>query len=88
MDAAVAFFVWVLVASAIGLAPQRYHWRGAIGLIGLGVPLLVWIALDYPWWAAVLAGLAMASILRWPLRFLARRLGGLIARLLPGQGSR
>lgn len=66
------FCLWVIVAAMIGFAPQRYHWRGAYVLLATGVPILVWIALTQPAWVTLLAVLAAASVLRWPLRYALR----------------
>jgi hypothetical protein len=75
------FCLWVVVAGVIGMAPTRYHWRGAYVLIATGVPLLIWLALDQPIWVTLLALLAVASVLRWPLRYIWRRM---TARLSAG----
>ncbi|MGE5199408.1 MAG: DUF2484 family protein [Rhodospirillaceae bacterium] len=64
--------VWIVVANVIGMMPsKRNHWPQAYALIAAGIPLLGYITYENgPWWglAALFAG---ASILRWPLRFLA-----------------
>jgi hypothetical protein len=65
-------FVWIVVANVLGMLPSsRSHWPQAYVLIAVGIPLLGYITYENgPWWglAALFAG---ASILRWPLRFLA-----------------
>jgi hypothetical protein len=65
--------VWIVVANVLGMMPsKRNHWPQAYVLIAVGIPLLGYITYENgPWWglAALFAG---ASILRWPLRFLAR----------------
>ena len=64
--------VWVLVATAIALMPQRTHWPGAVLLVVTGVPLLGYLT----WQNGPLAGLfglaAGASVLRWPLFYLGK----------------
>ena len=71
--------VWVLGATLIALAPRRIHWPCAYGLATVGIPLLGWITFENgPFWGLIaLAG--GASILRWPLIFLFRRLRGTAA---------
>ena len=78
MTPLVFFCIWVVVASAIGFGPRRFHWRGAIVLMISAVPLLASLYLEYgPWWT-LLAFAAVMSILRWPALFLVRRLGRII----------
>jgi hypothetical protein len=64
--------VWIVLANLLGMMPsKRSHWPQAYFLIAVGIPLLGYITYENgPWWglAALFAG---ASILRWPLRFLA-----------------
>jgi hypothetical protein len=64
--------VWIVGANVLGMLPsRRNHWPQAYFLIAVGIPLLGYITYENgPWWglAALFAG---ASILRWPLRFLA-----------------
>jgi len=69
----VAFFLWAIAANVLALIPSRdSHWTRAYLLIGLGVPLLVWLWVQNGLVIAALACLAGASILRWPLYFLTR----------------
>lgn len=68
-------FLWMVTASVIALLPTRdHHWRAAYWLIGVGIPLLGWVV----WQNGPLIGLLVmagaASILRWPLIYLWRRL--------------
>lgn len=71
-------FVWLITANLTAMLPSRdHHWRAAYGLIAVGVPLLGWITYTAgPLWgfAFLLGG---ASVLRWPLVRLWRRLQGL-----------
>jgi hypothetical protein len=73
-------FIWVLLATAIALMPQRTHWPGAVGLIATGIPLVGYITWQNGPLMGVLALVAGASILRWPLFYLGhwlkRRVGG------------
>lgn len=68
--------LWVLSATAAALAPRWIHWPAAQALIVAGIPLLGWVTWQNgPFWGLLcLAG--GASILRWPLIHLARRLRG------------
>lgn len=70
----IAACLWALIATLIGLAPGRFHWPGAIVLIATGGPLLLWVFVSDGPAVGVLLLAAQASVLRWPLRFLARRL--------------
>ncbi len=68
-------FLWMVTASVTALLPTRdHHWRAAYWLIGAGIPLLGWVT----WQNGPLIGLLVmagaASILRWPLIYLWRRL--------------
>lgn len=76
--AVISGLVWLVAANVIAMLPSRdQHWRAAYGLIALGVPLLGWITYT----AGPLLGLAFllggASVLRWPLIRLWRRVQGL-----------
>jgi hypothetical protein len=76
-------FLWLIVANVIGLLPSRdHHWRAAYALAALGIPLLGWVTWEHGafWGLALLA--AGASVLRWPLVLLWRRLR---ARLGPAE---
>ncbi|MCV6592487.1 MAG: DUF2484 family protein [Silicimonas sp.] len=75
--------LWCVAANLIGLLPsKRKHWPAAYGLIALGLPLLAWVYRNDGLVIGVIFTLAGASILRWPLRYLARwlraRAGGAI----------
>ncbi len=59
--------LWVLLASAIALLPQRFHWPGAGVLIVLGIPLVGFITWQTgPVWGLIALAGGM-SVLRWPL---------------------
>lgn len=78
MSLALAFgFLWLILANVIALLPSRdQHWRMAYALTAIGIPLLGWLT----WSAGPLWGLlflaAGASVLRWPLVYLWRRMRG------------
>lgn len=82
MNAALAFgCLWLIAANVIAMFPSRdHHWRNAYGLIALGLPLLVWIFVVAGGLMAAVFLVAGASVLRWPVYFLARWVKGLIRR--------
>ena len=71
--------VWLIAANVTAMFPSKdHHWRNAYMLIAVGLPLVVWIALAAGWlMAAVFLG-AGASVLRWPVIYLGRRLRRII----------
>ena len=70
-----AAFGWLIVANVIAMFPSRdHHWRAAFALIAIGIPLVGWVTYQNgPIWGLVILG-AGASVLRWPLIYLVRRL--------------
>lgn len=75
MTALAVACLWLVAANVIAVLPSRdHHWRAAYGLIAVGVPILGWVTLlNGPLWglAFLIGG---ASVLRWPLILLWRRL--------------
>ena len=74
-------FAWLLLANVLAMLPSRdNHWTYAYVLIALGLPLLVWVAVQNGIWIALACLIAGMSVLRWPVRYLLRwiraRLGG------------
>lgn len=71
--------MWLITANVIAMFPSRdHHWRTAYGLIALGIPLLIWLAVEQgPWWALIFL-IAAGSVLRWPVVYLGRWLRRLI----------
>lgn len=69
--------LWLIAANVIAMLPSRdHHWRAAYALIVVGIPLLGWVTWQAgPVWGLILLG-AGASILRWPLVHLLRRMRG------------
>lgn len=66
--------LWLVVANLIAMLPSRdHHWRAAYGLIAAGIPILGWVTYEHGPWTGLLVLAAGASILRWPLVFLWRR---------------
>ena len=72
-----AALLWLVVANVIAMFPSRdRHWRAAYILIAIGIPLVGWVtAQSGPVWGLLILA-AGASVLRWPLIFLLRRMRG------------
>ena len=69
----VAICLWVLLAFVMAIIPSTdNHWRRAYVLMAIGFPLLVWVTWTGGIWYGLLALVAGASFLRWPLIFLVR----------------
>ncbi|MFV0361146.1 DUF2484 family protein [Tropicimonas sp.] len=67
--------LWVIVASVLAIIPSRHgHWPAAVMLIVAGVPLLGYVTYQNGALVGLLVLAAGASVLRWPLVFLWRRL--------------
>lgn len=67
--------LWAIAANIAAMIPsRRNHWPQAVALIVTGIPILGWVTWQNgPFWGmAVFA--AGASVLRWPLYHLWRRL--------------
>lgn len=69
----IAALLWLVAANVIGLLPTKdHHWRAAYGLIAIGIPILGWVTYENgPIWGMAMAA-GGASVLRWPVYFLAR----------------
>ena len=66
-------FVWALAANVLAMIPSRdNHWTRAYALIALGLPIVLFVF----WQNGPVIGLlvleAGMSVLRWPVRYLAR----------------
>lgn len=69
--------LWFITANVVAMLPSRdHHWTAAYILFAVGVPLLGWLTLEHGPVAGMLALGAGASVLRWPLIFVMRRLRG------------
>lgn len=68
-------FIWLIAANVIAMFPSRdNHWRNAYALIAVGVPILGLVTWqDGPVWGMLLL-IGAASVLRWPLVHLWRRI--------------
>jgi hypothetical protein len=79
----IAACLWVVVAHVIALTPSRdYHWRAAYGLIAAGIPIVGWVTYQNGPVIGLVALAAGASVLRWPVRYLAR---WITRRITPGE---
>lgn len=66
--------LWATTATLIALLPSRdKHWRAACLLIAIGIPILGWVTWQNGPWIGLITLGAGASILRWPLIYLWRR---------------
>lgn len=67
--------LWAVTATLIAILPSRdRHWRAAYLLITAGIPILGWVTLQNGPWVGLIVLAAGASILRWPLIYLWRRM--------------
>lgn len=67
--------LWVLVASVLAALPSRdNHWTRAYILIAIAVPVLAFVAYQHSLWITAAVLLAMMSVLRWPLRYLIKKI--------------
>lgn len=67
--------LWAVTATLIAILPSRdRHWRAAYMLIAAGIPILGWVTLQNGPWVGLIVLAAGASILRWPLIYLWRRM--------------
>ena len=70
--------LWLITANMVAMLPSRdHHWTAAYLLTAFGVPLLGWLTIEHGPVAGMLALAAGASVLRWPLIFLMRRIKSL-----------
>lgn len=73
--------LWLILANMIAMFPSRdHHWTNAYFLMGIGMPLLVWIGWSNGLWVAAAFLIGGGSVLRWPVYFLARWFRSIIAR--------
>ena len=71
-------FLWLVSANVVAMLPSRdHHWTAAYVLFACGVPLLGWLTMAHGPVAGMMALAAGASVLRWPLIFLMRRIKSL-----------
>ncbi len=81
----VAGLLWLVLANVIGMLPSKdNHWKVAYLLIAIGIPLVGWITMENGPWIALVFLAGAVSILRWPVRYLWRRVKGLFSRNTAG----
>ncbi|ATI42659.1 hypothetical protein CBW24_12030 [Pacificitalea manganoxidans] len=69
--------LWVLSATGAAMMPsRRSHWPAAYVLIATGIPLLGFVTYENGPVVGLICLAAGASILRWPLLYLARWITG------------
>ena len=69
----ICFFGWALCANVAAMIPSKDNlWTRAYVLIAIGIPLLGWVTYQNGPLIGLLIFAAGASILRWPLIYLAR----------------
>ena len=74
-------FIWIVAANILAVIPSNdNHWKRAYWLIGIGVPLLIYVIWHNGIWIGLLVLIACASMLRWPVIYLSRWLRRLAAR--------
>lgn len=90
MMAVILGCVWIIAANVLALIPSRdNHWARAYGLIGVGIPLLIYIGATNGVWVALAFLVGGASVLRWPVVYLARWARGFMGGVMGGfVGSR
>lgn len=77
----IAACLWFVTATVTAMLPSRdYHWRAAYVLIAVGIPILGWVTYQNGPWPGLLVLAAGASILRWPLVRVWRRIRRKTAR--------
>ena len=65
--------LWVLAATVTAMLPMRLQYVLGLILLALAVPLLVWLGYDHGVWVVLLALLAILSMFRRPLIYVARK---------------
>jgi len=65
--------LWVLAAAAVSLLPMRRQYVPGLSLLLTAPFLVVWLALTWGPWMALGATLAVISMFRRPLVYLAKR---------------
>lgn len=77
--------LWCVTANVIAMFPSKHsHWPAAYGLMALGLPLLGFVFWQNGIWVGLIVLAAAASILRWPVRYLARWVSGLFGARAEG----
>ena len=65
--------LWCILANVIAILPSKHHhWPSAYVLMTFGVPILGWVYWNDGLIMGLIFTVAGMSILRWPVRYLAR----------------
>ncbi len=73
--------LWVVLAYVMAAFPSTdNHWRRAYVLMAIGAPLLVWIIWQHGAVMGVVGVIVGASVFRWPLLFLWRRIKQMVGK--------
>lgn len=68
--------IWAVVATAIAMLPNRFHWPAAYALIAVGIPILGFVTYQNGPIAGLLVLAGGVSVLRWPVYQLVNWLRG------------
>ncbi len=75
----IAACLWLITANVIAMFPSRdHHWRNAYALIAIGLPILLVMTYAHGPLLGLLFMAGGASVLRWPVYFLARWVKSLV----------
>jgi hypothetical protein len=69
----VALCIWVVCAAATAMLPLRRQFAPGLLLLLSSLALVVWLAAELGWLAAMLAAFAILSMFRRPLAAMVRR---------------
>ncbi|MFT5065632.1 MAG: hypothetical protein ACJAXK_001784 [Yoonia sp.] len=73
--------LWLLAANVMAMIPSKDNlWQRAYLLIGVGIPLLIWVAYQNGLWVGLIVLIAGMSMLRWPMIYLTRWAKRLVGR--------
>jgi len=73
--------LWALAATGVALLPMRLQYAPGLALLLAAPGLVAWLAADHGPWLALAGAVAVVSLFRRPLRYLA---GRMLARVSGG----
>ncbi len=69
----IAALLWMVVTNLRGMFPSKdHHWKFAYVMIGIGVPILLWVFYENGPWIALVLLLGAMWVMRWPVIYLGR----------------